>query len=186
MSERDGLDIEIRLRTLSVDKLDENTNRNTPVTFRVNVKFDESSRKLEETDVDFGITVTTEPNIARFGVEGIAIVKGKAEEIEQVFATSSDSKIPNLLFEIYDRLYTAIYVASTILDIPCPSPLLLKSGIQGEKVAEAAQVEKPVIGGSEAGVAGVAGVAAGASAVIGAVAPSSPAPSSPEPTGPTS
>ncbi len=183
MSERDGLDIEIRLRTLSVDKLDENTNRNTPVTFRVNVKFDESSRKLEETDVDFGITVTTEPNIARFGVEGIAIVKGKAEEIEQVFATSSDSKIPNLLFEIYDRLYTAIYVASTILDIPCPSPLLLKSGIQGEKVVEAAQMEKPVIGGSEAGVAGVA---AGPTAVIGAGSPaspaSSPAQSTPEPT----
>ena len=173
MSERDSLSIQLNLRTLSVDKLDENTNRNTPVTFRVNVKFDETSRKVEETTVEFGITVSTEPSIARFGVEGLAVVKGKAEDIERVFAAPPDSKVPNLLFEIYDRLYTAVYVTSSILDVPCPSPLLLKSGVQSEKPMEAAQAETPMV---ERGAAGVAGMKAGVAGASGAASPESATP----------
>ncbi len=168
MGERDSLSIQLNLRTLSVDKLDENTNRNTPVTFRVNVKFDETSRKVEETTVEFGITISTEPNVARFGVEGLAIVKGKAEDIERVFATPPDSKVPNLLFEIYDRLYTAVYVTSSILDIPCPSPLLLRSGIQSEKATEAPQAETPV---AERGASEVMGMTAGVTGASGAASP---------------
>lgn len=142
MTEREILNLEIGLRTLGIDKIEEGATRNTPVTFRVNVKFDETSRKVEETTVDFGITITTEPNVIRLNLEGKAVVKGKTEEIERVFTTPPDSKVPRLLFEIYDRLYTAIYVASTILDVPCPSPGLLRSGSPGEKPAEETPPEK--------------------------------------------
>ncbi|MCL4436604.1 MAG: hypothetical protein M1503_09025 [Thaumarchaeota archaeon] len=173
MGERDSLSILLNLRTLSVDKLDENTNRNTPVTFRVNVKFDETSRKVEETTVDFGITVTTEPNVARFGVEGLAVVRGKAEDIERVFATPPDSKVPNLLFEIYDRLYTAVYVTSSILDVPCPSPLLLRSGVQSEQPVEESRSEAPV---TEKGAAGVAGMKVGVTGASGAASSESATP----------
>jgi hypothetical protein len=170
LSERDSLNITLHLRNLSVDKLDENANRNTPVTFRVNVKFDETSRKVEETTVNFGITVTTEPNVARFGVEGLTVVKGKSEDIDLVFATPPDSKVPNLLFEIYDRLYTAVYVTSTILDIPCPSPLLLRSGVQGERPMEPTPAGTPLL---ETGAAETAGVIAGVKVASEAASPES-------------
>jgi hypothetical protein len=147
----DALNLDIRLKTLSIDKIDENSTRNTPVTFRVNVKFDESSRKVEETAVDFGITVTTEPNISRLNLEGTTVVKGKAEEIERVFETPSDSKVPNLLFEIYDRLYSAIYVTSMVVDVPCPSPGLLKSAVSGERASpESASEDVSAVSGERA------------------------------------
>ncbi|MFQ6134536.1 MAG: hypothetical protein ACE5KU_01815 [Nitrososphaerales archaeon] len=139
LAEEDSLQIDVGIRTFSIDKIDEGANRNTPVTFRVNVKFDETSRKVEETTVEFGITINTEPNIAHFGLEGKAVVRGKAEDMERVFSTPPNSKVPNLLYEIYDRLFTAIYVSSTIIDVPCPSPELLKTSSLSEEPTK----EKP-------------------------------------------
>lgn len=136
MSSEDSLQIDVGIRTFSIEKIDEGADKNTPVTFRVNVKFDETSRKVEETIVEFGITINTEPNIAHFGLEGKASVKGKAEEMEHVFSTPPNSQVPNLLYAIYDRLFTAIYVASAIIDVPCPSPELLKTSSPSEEPAK--------------------------------------------------
>ena len=133
MGKKESLKIDTYIRTLSVTKLDKEANRNIPVTFRVNVKFDESQRKVDETTVEFGITINMEPKIAQFGLEGSAVIKGKTEDMNQAFTTPPDSKVPNILFEIYDKLFTAIYVTSTILDLPCPSPELLKTSSISEE-----------------------------------------------------
>ncbi len=139
MVEEGSLQIVVKIRTFSIDKIDEGADRHTPVVFRVNVKFDETSRKVEEITVEFGITINTEPNIAHFGIEGKAVVKGKAEDMERVFSTPPDTQVPNLLFEIYERLFTAIYVSSTMIDVPCPSPELLKT----TSLSEEPKKEKP-------------------------------------------
>jgi hypothetical protein len=127
LTKEDSLQINVGVNSFNIDKIDENATKNTPVTFRLNVKFDETSRKVGETTVDFGITINAEPNTANFGMSGKTVVKGSSKEIDQALSTSSDNQVPDLLIEIYRRIYNAIYVATSIIDVPCPSPELLKS-----------------------------------------------------------
>ncbi len=133
MVSKNIIKIDTRIQTLNISKLDDNVNKNTPVTFRIKVKFDEKSRKLDETVVEFGITINMEPNIGQLGVEGNAVIKGKSDAMNEAFATPPNSEVPNILFEIYERIFTAIYVTTTILDMPCPSPELLKTSNQSEE-----------------------------------------------------
>jgi hypothetical protein len=121
------LKLDVVINSFSIDRIDEKVEKNTPVTFRINVKFDETNRKIEETTVEYGITINTEPNVAHFGIEGKTIVKGKIEEIDRIFSTSPDNQVPKLLNMIYERIYSSIYMASSMINIPCPSPELLKT-----------------------------------------------------------
>lgn len=133
MVKKNVIKINTKVQTLNINKLDDNANKNTPVTFRINVKFDEISRKVDETTVEFGITINMEPNIGKFGIEGNAIIIGKTEVMNEAFSTPPNSKIPNILYQIYDKLFTTIYVITSMLDMPCPSPELLKASSQSEE-----------------------------------------------------
>lgn len=133
MVKKSIIKIDTKIKTLNINKLNDDATTNTPVTFRINVKFDETSRKVDETTVEFGITISMEPNIGKFGIEGNAIVKGKTEVMNEAFSTPPNSNIPNILFQIYEKLFTAIYVSTSIIDMPCPSPELLKASTQNEK-----------------------------------------------------
>lgn len=136
MVSKNLIKIDTKIQSLNISKLDDAANKKTPVTFRIKVKFDEKSRKVDETIVEFGITINLEPNIGQIGVEGKAVVNGKSEVMNEAFSTPPNSQVPNILFEIYERIFTAIYVTTSILDMPCPSPELLKSSTQSKEAED--------------------------------------------------
>ncbi|MFC1754848.1 hypothetical protein ACFL96_15885 [Thermoproteota archaeon] len=136
MVSKNIIKIDTNIQTLNISKLDDAANQKTPVTFRIKVKFDEKGRKVDETIVEFGITINLEPNIGQIGIEGNAVVNGKPEVMNESFSTPPNSQVPNILFEIYEKIFTAIYVATSILEMPCPSPELLKSSSQGKELED--------------------------------------------------
>jgi hypothetical protein len=85
----------------------------------------------------------------KFEVEGIATLAGKDEELNKALETDEETKMPHIFQRVYQQVFTAMYLFSTVLDAPPPPHDLLGSyknvaqneGVSVEMGAEAPPVE---------------------------------------------
>ncbi|MEA2089243.1 MAG: hypothetical protein U9O89_00560 [Thermoproteota archaeon] len=102
------------------------------VNFDVNVKLEEKERKTREREIYFVLSVQTKPSVAKFKVEGTAMLAGADPEIEKMLETDPETKIPRILHKIYQHVFTALFLSASIIQTPHPPPNLLFSAEQNK------------------------------------------------------
>ena len=111
---------------MSAQKLEEKPTHNTQVVFNVGISIDELSRKSNAASLKFQMTVGTEPSIAKFLIGGTANVTGSTAQIEKLLSNDSDTGIPRVLTPIFQQVYSILFMMASTLNVPHPSPALLK------------------------------------------------------------
>jgi hypothetical protein len=118
--------IQVAISNITAVKLNENPPTNV-LTFDVGAKLEEKERKSGQVTVIFLLTVGTKPNIAKYGIEGNATLTGKDADIEKLLEIDPDTKIPRMLYGVYQHIFTALYLIATLLETPYPPPDLFHS-----------------------------------------------------------
>lgn len=126
MPDRQSAEVVTKIRSVAVQKLDEKSNHNTPVIFDFGANLEEADRTSESVTLNFKMTMDTEPAIAKFAVEGTAIVNGEESEIEKLLSADPETNVPYVFTRIYQTVYSVIFMLAGTIDVPYPSPALLK------------------------------------------------------------
>lgn len=128
------------------------------VNFDVKAKLDERERKSQMIVIGFNLFLATKPSIVKFEVEGTATLTGKDAELNRMLEVDPETKVPYVFQRIYQHAFTAMYLLSTILNVPPPPQDLLfskKQGIPVEDVSvemeapEAVAVQADTVGDKE-------------------------------------
>ncbi|MDH7477006.1 MAG: hypothetical protein QHH17_01335 [Candidatus Bathyarchaeota archaeon] len=107
------------------------------VNFDVKAKLEERERKSQTVILDFKLFLTTKPSLVKFEIEGMATLSGKDAEINKMLEVDPETKVPYVFQRIYQTVFTAMYLLSTILNVPPPPQDLLfprKEGIPVEDI----------------------------------------------------
>lgn len=118
--------VRIRLNKLEGTRIDM---EETPesVVFDVDVKMDEEGRTNEELTVSFDLKISTKPSLAQFDVAGTAVISGGRMAHEAALEVNEESNVPRVLHTIYQRVFTSLFVVSSLLETPYPPPNLIHS-----------------------------------------------------------
>ena len=95
--------------------------------FDVNAKLEEKEKRSGRLVVGFILTVKTKPSVVKFNVEGLATLTGKNPAIEKLLEVDPKTKLPLLLYNVYQRVFMDTYLLATLLDTSYPPPDLLSS-----------------------------------------------------------
>ena len=68
-------------------------------------------------------------------MNGTVTVTGGNEVVEKLLQTNPETKVPNLLERVYERVFTSVFVLSSIINAPHPPPDLIRSSAKSQ-VAE--------------------------------------------------
>jgi hypothetical protein len=93
--------------------------------FDINAKLDEQKKSSGQATLSFELGITTKPNIVKYTVAGTVTIEGSAEDIRKKLEVNPKTKIPQILFTVYQHVFSAIYVLSSVLNTPYPPPDLL-------------------------------------------------------------
>jgi len=69
--------------------------------------------------------ITTKPNIVKYSTIGIVTLEGSALDIKKKLEANPKTKIPQILFTVYQHVFNSIYILASILNTPYPPPDLL-------------------------------------------------------------
>jgi hypothetical protein len=78
--------------------------------------------------LSFVLELTSQPQVARIKVDGIATLKGNKEEVQNEITAPDETNPPRILVTIYERVYGLIYLLAGNLRVPHPMPNLVKKG----------------------------------------------------------
>ena len=129
-----------KIRNVEVKKMDDKDDHNTPVIFDFGANLEEADRSSEGVVLNFKMTMDTEPAIARFIVEGTAKISGEESEIEKLLSADPQTNVPFVFTRIYQTVYSVIFMLAGTVDIPYPSPALLKRPHVRTAYSQAAEV----------------------------------------------
>lgn len=121
------LRIGVKILNLMGSKLDQNASLNSQVKFNINANLEETDRKSDRVLLKFGFAIVTEPRVVKFQVEGSTVLEGHIDNITKVLEPNHTTKVPQILYDIYQHVYSTLYVIAKAIDAPCPSPGLLSS-----------------------------------------------------------
>jgi hypothetical protein len=121
--------VSVKIHTLLGVRLAENTEDGL-VAFDVKARMEEKERRGGQISVGFALKVATNPNVAKYEVEGIAILQGKDEEIRKMLEVNPETQIPFVFQRVYQHVFMSMYVLSTLIDAPYPPANLLPSDQQ--------------------------------------------------------
>jgi hypothetical protein len=93
--------------------------------FDINAKLDEQKKGANETTLGFNIVISTKPGIVKYSLIGTATLDGPAADIKKKLEPNPKTKIPQILFTIYQDVFNSIYILASILNAPYPPPDLL-------------------------------------------------------------
>jgi hypothetical protein len=93
--------------------------------FDINAKLDEQKKGANETILAFNILISTKPGIVKYTLVGAATLEGPAADIKKKLEPNPKTKIPQILFVIYQDVFNSIYILASILNAPYPPPDLL-------------------------------------------------------------
>lgn len=144
MVEKQSVEVVTKIRNVTAQKLDERCNHNTPVIFDFGANLEESERLTDEVTLNFQMTMETEPAIAKFIVEGSATVTGEESEIEKILSADPQTNVPFVFTRIYQTVYSVIFMLAGTIDVPYPSPALLKRPHVKAAYSSAAEVPNAV------------------------------------------
>ena len=121
--------IQVAISNISAVKLNEKP-ATGELTFDIGAKLEEEEKRSGQVTVLFVLTVGTKPSVVKFGIEGLATLTGKEADIEKLLEVDPETKIPRMLYGVYQHVFMALYIVSTILDAPYPPPDLFHSSKQ--------------------------------------------------------
>ena len=121
------LKIGVKILNLLASKLDQNASLNSQVKFNINANLEETDRKSDRVLLKFGFAIVTEPRVVKFQVEGSTVLEGHMDSINKVLEPNHTTKVPQILYDVYQHVYSTLYVLAKAIDAPCPSPGLLSS-----------------------------------------------------------
>lgn len=127
LEDRSQIKIEVSILSMLGSKLDERANSFKPVKFNINANLEEAGRSVNKVSLRFAFTIITNPRVVKYQVEGATELKGSLELIKKVMMPHPSTRVPNVLYDIYQQVYASIFVLSKTIDSPCPSPELLST-----------------------------------------------------------
>ena len=122
--------IATEIRSISAQKLDGSLNRtirDTSVVFNIGVNIEEAARRSNSVALNFQLVVGTEPSIAKFSIEGTTTITGNSGDIEKLLSVDPKTNIPKVVTPIYQDVYSVLFMLASTLNLPRPSPALLKN-----------------------------------------------------------
>jgi hypothetical protein len=91
----------------------------------VNAKLEEQKKIGEGVVLGFNLFITTKPNVVRYSTAGSVTLEGKQADVKKKLELNTKTKIPQVLFTVYQHVFNSIYMLSSILNTPYPPPDLL-------------------------------------------------------------
>ncbi|MFB3888902.1 MAG: hypothetical protein ACE14S_05375 [Candidatus Bathyarchaeia archaeon] len=91
----------------------------------MNAKLEEQKKTGDEVTLGFSLLITTKPNVVRYSTAGSVILEGKQADVKKKLEVNPKTKIPQILFTVYQHVFNSIYMLSSILNTPYPPPDLL-------------------------------------------------------------
>jgi hypothetical protein len=93
--------------------------------FDINAKIEEQKKDTNQLTLGFQLFISTKPNVVKYSTSGIVTLTGKAEDVKKKLEVNPKTKIPQILFTIYQHVFNSIYMLSSNLNTPYPPPDLL-------------------------------------------------------------
>jgi hypothetical protein len=75
--------------------------------------------------LSFNLFITTKPNIVKYSTAGVVTLEGDPADIKKRLEANPKTKIPQILFTVYQHVFSSIYILASILNTPYPPPDLL-------------------------------------------------------------
>jgi len=116
--------VSIRIDSLQAERTGENTPAED-VFFNVNAKIEEQKKTSSQVILSFSLLLETKPNIAKYSTSGMIFLQGNEQDISKRLEINPKTKIPQILFTVYQHVFNSIYLLSSLLDTPYPPPDLL-------------------------------------------------------------
>ncbi len=91
----------------------------------MNAKLEEQKKGTNQVTLNFELTISTKPNVVKYNITGTVSLVGKPDDIKKKLEVNPKTKIPQLLFTIYQHVFNSIYMLSANLNTPYPPPDLL-------------------------------------------------------------
>jgi hypothetical protein len=107
----------------------------------VNAKIEEQKRSGNQVALSFNLLITTKPNIVKYSTVGIVTLEGASADIQKKLEANPKTKIPQILFTVYQHVFNSIYIIASILNTPYPPPDLLHP--MAEKIQILPSTPKP-------------------------------------------
>jgi len=128
------------------------------VFFNVNAKLEEQKKTNNSAELGFNLQIETKPHVAKYSVAGTVRLEGNIRDINKKLEANPKTKIPQILFTVYQHVFSSIYLLSSILGTPYPPPDMLHP--MQEKIlilpkdVEDGVAQSTVAGGQEASQSG--------------------------------
>jgi hypothetical protein len=91
----------------------------------VNAQLEEEKRGSHEVTLNFNLLITTKPNVVKYSTKGIVTLEGPSADVQKKLEANPKTKIPQILFTVYQHVFNSIYILASILNTPYPPPDLL-------------------------------------------------------------
>jgi hypothetical protein len=122
------LEVAVQIDRVDATRMTEKVNENAPSNYNLNVSLSERARSAESLVLNFQLELTSQPQTAKITVAGSATLKGTKEEIQLGITAPDESRPPQVLVTIYEKIYGLVYLVASNLRVPQPLPNLLKKG----------------------------------------------------------
>ena len=109
--------------------------------FDINAKIEEQKRSGKQVELNFSLLITTKPNIVKYSTTGAVTLEGPSADVQKKLAANPKTKIPQILFTVYQHVFNSIYILASILNTPYPPPDLLHP--MAEKIQILPSTPKP-------------------------------------------
>jgi hypothetical protein len=93
--------------------------------FDINAKIEEQKKENNLVTLSFNLLISTKPNVVKYSTSGTVTMSGKPDDIKKKLEVNPKTKIPQILFTIYQHVFNSIYILSSNLNTPYPPPDLL-------------------------------------------------------------
>ena len=91
----------------------------------MNAKLEEQKKDSNQVILNFELAISTKPNVVKYSITGNVSLFGKPDDIKKKLEVNPQTKIPQLLFTIYQHVFNSIYMLAANLNTPYPPPDLL-------------------------------------------------------------
>jgi hypothetical protein len=119
-----GVVVSIRINSLQGERTSEQIS-DGELFFDVNAKLEEQKKTNNRVVLSFNLTVTTKPNVVKYVATGTMSLEGKLEDINKRLEVNPKTKIPQILFTVYQHIFSSVYLLASVLSAPYPPPDLL-------------------------------------------------------------
>jgi hypothetical protein len=86
---------------------------------------EEQKKSGDQVTLSFNLLISTKPNVVRYSTTGSVMLDGKPADVKKKLEVNPKTKIPQILFTVYQHVFNSIYMLSSVLNTPYPPPDLL-------------------------------------------------------------